>query len=130
MTTWFADSTFATVLWLIVKATAFVGFAAIAQTLFMRRASAAARHLVWMSVLVCLLLLPVVSRILPTWQVSVAVASLAGSEDPLHTPASPTVIAVSPESPAPSIPSAQDELAPSASNAFKKPRSLASIAAW
>src|SRR5262245_54740621 len=125
MTIWFADSTFATVLWLIVKATAFAGFAAIVQMLFMRRASAAARHLVWMSVLVCLLLLPVVSRILPAWEVPVAVASVA-----LQAPASRTAVVASSESPAPSIPSAQVALTPSASNAFKEPPSLASIAAW
>src|SRR5262245_1841002 len=113
MTIWFADSTFATVLWLIVKATAFAGVAAIVQMLFMRRASAAARHLVWMSVLACLLLLPAVSRILPPWRVSVGVASLAASKDPAqHARASRPVVPLSIESPGPSIASAPAQIEP------------------
>ena len=82
MTTWFADSAAATTFSLIVRATALVGVAAIVQLLFIRRASAAARHLVWMSVLVCLLLLPIAARILPTWPLAVPVVSLAGSNQP------------------------------------------------
>jgi beta-lactamase regulating signal transducer with metallopeptidase domain len=130
MTTWFGDSTFAMVLWLIVKATAFAGFAAIVQMLFMRRASAAARHLVWMAVLVCLLLLPVVSRILPAWQVSVG--ALPGSKDPALRPDAGPTVAVTLDSPTLSIASATAPVESTAapSNVFNQPPSLVSIAAW
>ena len=128
MTTWFADSAGATVLWLIVKATALVGIAALLQMLLMRRASAAARHLVWMSALVCLLLLPVAAGFLPSWPVSVAVIPMTGSTDPaLLVPGHPSSpLQVRPvavpelESPGPSI-AAQVESAAAQSSRFKAP---------
>ncbi len=148
MTTWFADSTSAVVLWLIVKATALVGFAAIVQMLFMRRASAAARHLVWMSVLVCLLLLPAVSQILPSWPLAVGAVPLAGSAQPplklrrsagalakaedRAVQASPPVVPFGIESPGSFIASApaQVQSAAATSSISTEPRSLAAIAAW
>jgi beta-lactamase regulating signal transducer with metallopeptidase domain len=149
MTTWFADSTAATVLWLIVKATALVGVAAIVQILLMRRASAAARHLLWMAVLVCLLGLPGAARFLPSWPVSVGVTPLAGSDQPplklrrsagalakaedpaLHVQARP-VVPLALESPGLSTASgtASVEATATASRVSKEPRSLVSIAAW
>jgi len=142
MTTWFADSSGATVLCLIVKATALVATTAIVQMLLMRRASAAARHLLWMSVLICLLLLPVASQFLPSWPVSVGVISLAGSKDPaLHGQARPVVVRARPgvharpvvplalESPGPSIASetVQVESVAATSKLFKEPPSVLSI---
>ena len=88
MITWLADSTAAPVFWLCVKATGVVSLSALLQVLFMRRASAAARHLVWICALVSLLVLPVASQILPSLPFAVRVQSLAGSKDPALHPRS------------------------------------------
>src|SRR6185436_8713582 len=82
MITWLADSTAAPVCWLCVKATGVVSLSALLQVLFMPRASAAARHLVWICALVSLLVLPVASQILPSLPFAVRVQSLAGSNQP------------------------------------------------
>jgi beta-lactamase regulating signal transducer with metallopeptidase domain len=132
MTTWLADSIAATVFWLIVKATALVGVAAIGQMLFMRRASAAARHLMWMSVLVCLLWLPVASRILPVWPLAVRVVSVVGSEHPALLNGAPSTSIASPfeSATAPVALSAASVEAPTAtSNIVEEPRSRLVIAA-
>ncbi len=126
MTSWFVDSTATTVLWLLVKATTLVGLAAIVQILLMRRASAAARHLVWIGVLLGVLLLPVVSRILPTWPVAVGVVSSAGSRN--GAPSASVVLAESPTAPV-ALPAASVEPPTATLTVAEQPRSLVSVAA-
>ncbi|HEY2840725.1 MAG TPA: hypothetical protein VGJ26_16330, partial [Pirellulales bacterium] len=58
-------------LWLVdsaVKGTALLLLAAVA-TLFLRRDSAATRHLVWLLAIVAMLIVPVLSALLPQWRV-------------------------------------------------------------
>ena len=128
MITGFVDSTAAPVLWLVVKATALVGLAAVVQTLLMRRASAAARHLLWIGVLVSLLLLPGVARIVPAWTFAVRVLS-AESNVPAARVEAPSTAALTGGSSAVQIGTSAAPVAP-ASNAVEEPRSLMSIAAW
>ncbi len=52
-------------LWLVVKATALLGVAALVQLIVYRRASAAMRHTVWTLAIASVLLLPLVSLALP-----------------------------------------------------------------
>src|SRR5436190_2582306 len=72
MTLWI-DSTIAPVLWLLLKATSLLGLSALVAVVMPRRTSAAARHGLWMCALVSLLLLPVVSRSIPEWPLTVRV---------------------------------------------------------
>jgi beta-lactamase regulating signal transducer with metallopeptidase domain len=127
MTHWFVDSAAATGLWLLVKATALVGLAALVQILFLRRASAAARHLVWIGALAGLLLLPLVSRMLPAWPVAVRVLSLPGPEATRLQPRGEgTPFATAPESLAPEAASTAPgiDTAAATSTAIAGPRSL------
>jgi beta-lactamase regulating signal transducer with metallopeptidase domain len=61
--------------WIVVKATVMLGLAALVQVLLRRRASAAVRHLVWTSVAVSLLVLPVAVFLVPSWHVVVRTAA-------------------------------------------------------
>ena len=94
----FVDSTFAVALWIAIKATALIGIAALVQ-LALRRASAAARHLVWMLTVFGLFLLPAAWFVLPEWRlpvrsasvVSVPAAPFDDRVEPLVEPVPPTV---------------------------------------
>lgn len=96
-------------LWMIAKASALLAAAAIAQLLIHRRASAATRHLVWTLAVVSLLLLPVLSALLPDWEVAVPVAAspvdsaAPALAAPAPTPAASTAsafVALAPTTPA------------------------------
>ncbi len=54
-------------LWILVKASALLGLAAIIQAACSRRSSAATRHLIWTLAIFSILLLPLLSAVLPTW---------------------------------------------------------------
>lgn len=95
-----ADSTLLVGLALVVKATALLGIAALAQLVVFRRASAATRHLVWTIALVSVLVLPVVSWMGPSWNVEIPVAKAPVSATPPATSAeAPLAIAAAPASP-------------------------------
>lgn len=67
-----ADTPFAAVVWLALKATTILAGAALLQALWRRRTSAATRHLTWTLVVASLLLLPVAWRVAPRWSVAAA----------------------------------------------------------
>jgi beta-lactamase regulating signal transducer with metallopeptidase domain len=77
-----AETPFTAVAWLVLKATLILAAAALLQTLWRRRTSAAARHLAWTAVVASLLLLPFAWRVAPRW--SVAVTAL---QSPVARPA-------------------------------------------
>ena len=54
-----------TELWIIVKASAVLGFAALIQGALGRRTSAATRHLVWTLAIFAVIVLPILSFALP-----------------------------------------------------------------
>ena len=66
MTAWLLD--------VLLKATALLSVAALADAALARRASAAARHLVWALAMAALLALPVAIAALPHWQVRIPIA--------------------------------------------------------
>jgi beta-lactamase regulating signal transducer with metallopeptidase domain len=74
MSTLFGDSTVSIAFWMIAKTTALLVAAAAAQYTFLRRASAATRHLVWLLALTGVLVLPVLSVVVPQWRIPVDVA--------------------------------------------------------
>jgi beta-lactamase regulating signal transducer with metallopeptidase domain len=59
---------------LLVKASMLVGAALVVQWLIGARSSAAARHLSWSIVVIGLLVLPLLSAVLPTWEVALPVS--------------------------------------------------------
>jgi beta-lactamase regulating signal transducer with metallopeptidase domain len=66
-----SDAALWTAVWILVKGSVLVTAAALAHVLTRRRTSAAARHLAWTFAVVGLLLLPLLSATLPTWDVAV-----------------------------------------------------------
>jgi beta-lactamase regulating signal transducer with metallopeptidase domain len=76
----------ALLLGLLVKATAVVAAAFVVDVAFARRASAAARHLVWSLAMIALLALPVAVVALPELQVRIPVdrATVVAIADPVH----------------------------------------------
>jgi hypothetical protein len=54
-------------LWIAIKGSVLLCVAALVQFALFRRASAAARHVVWTLSITCVLLLPVVSIVVPEW---------------------------------------------------------------
>ena len=114
MSTFFVESVG---FWIIVKASALLGAAAIVQWVLHRRASAATRHLVWMLAMVSLLVLPVASVLLPEWAVIPTAAKIAQPMSDVHRVDSSVDVASSTPQPAiifesastaPSAPSAPD----------------------
>jgi len=81
----------------------FILLAALAATALMRRASASARHLVWLAALAALLLLPLARGVVPEWRVLPARPDFAA---PAARPAAepPAAPFVSPEADPPSSP--------------------------
>jgi len=75
MSTFFADSATSAALWIVVKATVVLGVAALVQAIVHRRASAAARHMVWTLAVLGVLVVPVLSVILPDVPVPVRMAT-------------------------------------------------------
>jgi beta-lactamase regulating signal transducer with metallopeptidase domain len=82
MSTLFADSPATAALWIVIKASALLGVAAIVQTVLHRRASAATRHLVLSLAIASVLVLPAASLLAPEWTVVVRTV-------PANEPASP-----------------------------------------
>lgn len=74
------DPIISAAVWITVKATVLLGAAAIAQALLYRRASAAARHLIWTLAVAGVLLLPMLSLALPRWTVVIRTAAPASPE--------------------------------------------------
>ena len=72
MSLFLADTPFSAVLWLALKATTILAAAALLQTLWHRRTSAATRHLTWTLVVASLLLLPIAWRVAPRWSVAIS----------------------------------------------------------
>jgi beta-lactamase regulating signal transducer with metallopeptidase domain len=63
----------------IVRASALLGAAALANFVLRRRASAATRHLVWTLAMGALLALPIASYVVPHWTVPVPIAGIAST---------------------------------------------------
>src|SRR5688572_21255613 len=64
-------------------------------TLFMRRSSAAARHLVWTIGVIAALIVPPLTVVLPAWRIAMPVPALAPEPVDTHTPS----MAIIPEQP-------------------------------
>ncbi len=122
MNMWFVDSTAGTMLWLVVQATVLLGVSALLYVLTHRRASAAARHLLWVSALGSLLLLPAVSRVVPSLPVIVTAKMLPPVSVPERAEASAELQT--------QTPSSIEAVAP-ATTAIEEPhRRDYSLAAW
>jgi beta-lactamase regulating signal transducer with metallopeptidase domain len=91
MTTLLQNPTATALVALLVKGTALVSVAALAQFLLRRRASAATRHGIWALTVAGLLLLPLMALLGPEWPVMV------------ELPAQPSIVAPAPESPTASV---------------------------
>jgi beta-lactamase regulating signal transducer with metallopeptidase domain len=78
---------------IIVRASALLAAAALADLVLRRRASAATRHLVWTLAIGALLALPIASYVLPEWTVPIPIARpFAESIAPTGTPASNALV--------------------------------------
>jgi beta-lactamase regulating signal transducer with metallopeptidase domain len=97
---------------IVVRATALLGAAALADLALRRRASAATRHLVWALAVVALLVLPIASVALPRWQVRIPVPSAAAAAVEIAARASAVEVSAVPASIAAGPPAV--ELAPRA----------------
>jgi len=103
MSTFFVDPAMSDGLWIVVRASVLLGVAALVQALLYRRASAAARHMVWTLAIIGVLLLPVLAFALPDWTVVIRttpkLAEAAPVNDRVGPPASSSApVAMSPAS--------------------------------
>jgi len=72
---------------IIVRASALLAAAALADLVLRRRSSAATRHLVWTLAIGALLLLPIASYVLPEWTVPLPITKpFARSRSPAAKP--------------------------------------------
>jgi beta-lactamase regulating signal transducer with metallopeptidase domain len=78
------DSLLITALWVALKASALLSIAAAAQLVWRRRASAAARHVVWTLGLFGVLILPIASAVAPRWPVIVRPGQTAVAPAVVH----------------------------------------------
>ena len=69
----FIDVT-AAVVWMVVRSSVLLGAAGAAHLLMRGRTSAATRHLVWTLTVLALLALPLISMVVPRWQVNLPLA--------------------------------------------------------
>jgi beta-lactamase regulating signal transducer with metallopeptidase domain len=108
----------------LIKATALVAVAALADAALARRGSAAARHFVWALTMTMLLALPVAIVALPHWQVRIPVerAALAGAAQTLG--AAPAAFA----DPAPPAATVDAERAPMAPDRARRPIAALAVA--
>ena len=83
MSTFLGASTVSTAFWIVVKASALLGVAGVAQALIGRRVSAATRHLLWTLAIVSVLLLPAVSLALPAWPVVIHTTPQTAEQAPV-----------------------------------------------
>ncbi len=74
---------------LVIRASALLAAAALADLLLRRRASAATRHLVWTLAIGALIALPLASSILPSWTVPIPIARPAAEHLAAVTPNAP-----------------------------------------
>src|SRR4051794_16089148 len=81
-----------TVIDILVKATAVLALAAIADARLRRRGSAAARHCVWASAMAALLALPIAEAALPHWTVAIPIAPPASVAPAPIAPATHTIV--------------------------------------
>jgi len=85
---------------IVIKASAVLGIAAVIQLAFRRRASAAARHFVWLLAILSLLALPAVSVVTPEWKVGIPMQRAAVPTptiaDAAPIPAAPSISSVAP----------------------------------
>lgn len=88
MSTLFREAAVSATFWIMVQASALLCVAALVQLVFCRRASAASRHIVWTLAILCLLLLPIASMIVPAWPIAIPLASTAA--EPAPVAAAPT----------------------------------------
>src|SRR5918999_3267017 len=82
MSTLHVDSAMAAALWIAVKASMVLGAAALVQVVLRRRASAAARHLIWTLATLGVLGLPALSLLAPRWDVTIPAPAPAGGSAP------------------------------------------------
>ena len=85
MSTLFRTAAMSATFWIMVQASALLCVAALAQLAFCRRASAASRHIVWTLAILCLLLLPIASMIVPAWPIPMPLASAPAEPAPAAT---------------------------------------------
>jgi len=83
MRTFSLDPAISAALWISIKASALLGFAAIVQAVMYGRTSAAMRHLVWTLAIIGVLLLPILSLALPEWVVIRSAATKAADAAPV-----------------------------------------------
>jgi beta-lactamase regulating signal transducer with metallopeptidase domain len=94
---------------IIVRASALLAVAVLADLVVHRRASAATRHLVWTLAMGALLALPIASYVLPEWTVPIPMArSFAPSVNPIGTGASNAVVTPNVASHAAQVPCIED----------------------
>lgn len=96
MSAFLVDTPLAAVIGIGLKASAIVAVAALLQALWLRRTSAATRHLTWTLVVASLLLLPVASQVAPEWPVVVGAATASPASPPVDSAASPAIRVASP----------------------------------
>jgi beta-lactamase regulating signal transducer with metallopeptidase domain len=134
MTTLSLDPALSAALEILLKASVLVAIAAVVQIAMRRWSSAAIRHSIWMLAIAGLLALPLLSSVLPEWQVVTRIVSppAAGSERPAGAVDAMTAVpgrsleGSSDLAPAAHIP--DDSTSPSVqSSAFPRPSVLAGV---
>jgi beta-lactamase regulating signal transducer with metallopeptidase domain len=89
MSTFFDEARLSAAVWMLLKASALLGTAALVQLVACRRASAATRHFVWTLAVLSMILLPFASFAVPEWGLTVRPA-LHVAQSPAAANGSPT----------------------------------------